>query len=96
MPWMAAGGMLWCMAEHQLDLDSPVPLPQQLAAVLRARIEAGELAGRIPSANDLGADFSVSRDSGLKAIALLKSWGLVTTARGKGTFVIPPEDRPGS
>jgi DNA-binding GntR family transcriptional regulator len=84
------------MAEHQLDLDSPVPLPQQLAAVLRARIEAGELAGRIPSANDLGADFSVSRDSGLKAIALLKSWGLVTTARGKGTFVIPPEDRPGS
>jgi len=68
-------------------------LPQQLAELLRARIESGELVGRIPSANELGADYGCSRDTGLKAISQLKGWGLVTTVRGRGTFVVPEDER---
>jgi DNA-binding GntR family transcriptional regulator len=81
------------MADHRLDPDSPVPLPRQLAGILRARIESGELSGRIPSANELALEYSTSRDTSLKSIGILKSEGLITTARGKGSYVVPPDQR---
>jgi DNA-binding GntR family transcriptional regulator len=76
-----------------LDHDSPVPLWEQLAGLLRADIEAGRLTGRVASAAALARYYSVSRDTALRALAQLASEGLTVARRGRGTFVIPPADR---
>ncbi len=76
-----------------LDHDSPVPLWEQLAGLLRADIEAGRLAGRVASAAALARYYSVSRDTALRALAQLAAEGLTVARRGRGTFVVRPEDR---
>lgn len=74
------------MAENDLDLDRPEPIYVQLAAILRAQMEHGELTGRIPSAVQLGRQYGCSRDSALHAIGVLAAEGLVVTVHGRGTF----------
>jgi DNA-binding GntR family transcriptional regulator len=76
-----------------IDPDSPDPLWLQLAAVLRDAIERGELVGRIPSAVQLGRTWQVSRDTALHAISQLQGEGLIVSQRGRGSFVVRPEDR---
>jgi GntR family transcriptional regulator len=70
-----------------LDPDSPDPLWQQLADLLRADIAEGRLTGRVPSAAALGIAYHVSRDTALKALGQLASEGLTVARRGRGTFV---------
>jgi DNA-binding GntR family transcriptional regulator len=43
-----------------LDHDLGVPLHEQLADILRARIKSGEYTGRLPSARHLAQEFEVS------------------------------------
>jgi GntR family transcriptional regulator len=76
----------------QLDPDAPVPLYAQLAAILRGQIERGEIAGRVPSAVQLGRRFGCSRDTALHALEIVKGEGLVTTVHGVGTFTVPQQD----
>jgi GntR family transcriptional regulator len=68
---------------------TPVPPYQQLAAILRGQIESGELAPgqQLPSALTLAGAYQVSAPTVKKALALLKSEGLVTGVAGYGTFV---------
>jgi hypothetical protein len=70
-----------------LDHDSPVPLWQQLAILLRADITEGRLTGRVPSAAALALAYHVSRDTALRALAELAAEGLTVAHRGRGTFV---------
>jgi GntR family transcriptional regulator len=72
----------------RLDPDDPVPLYQQLAGLLRVAIRSGELAGRMPSAVQLGEQYETSRDTVLRALAILKAEGLVTTSHGRGSFTV--------
>jgi DNA-binding GntR family transcriptional regulator len=68
---------------------TPVPPYRQLAALLRAQIESGELATgqQLPSVVTLAAEYEVSTPTVKKALSLLKDEGLVTGVAGYGTFI---------
>ncbi len=73
----------------EYDPLAPVPRYKQIAAILRGRIEAGELeADRpIPSEAQIQQEFGVARETGRKAVALLREEGWVVTVPGLGTYV---------
>ena len=88
------------MIMHDIDHEGPEPPYRQLAAIVAARIESGQLApGRpIPSETQLCQEFGVSRGTARKAVRVLREDGLVFTVRGRGTYVTAREhtttDRP--
>lgn len=73
----------------------PVPRYAQLAAILRAQIESGELAADrpIPSKRVIKERYGVSGTTTDRAVQVLKDAGLVVTVPGLGLFVLPPEKR---
>jgi len=73
----------------EYDPLAPVPRYKQIAAILRGRIEAGELeADRpIPSEARIQQEFGVARETARKAVALLREEGWVVTVPGLGTYV---------
>ena len=62
---------------------------RQLAALIRERIESGELASGypVPSVSQLTGEHSVSRDTVRKAFDILRADGLIVTVQGKGSYV---------
>jgi DNA-binding GntR family transcriptional regulator len=68
---------------------------RQLAAVLRERIRGGELAPgqRMPSEKDLHDEFGLARETVRRALAILRSEGLVEVRHGHGTFVVEAPGR---
>ena len=70
-----------------LDHDSPVPLHQQLADLLRGQIAAGQLAGRVPSILGLAQEHGVSHRTAAHALTTLRDEGLIISVRGKGYYV---------
>jgi DNA-binding GntR family transcriptional regulator len=72
-----------------LDHDSPVPLFEQLAALLRAGIDSGAITGRLPSELTLTQQYGISRGTAHRAVMILVDAGYVRISRGKGTFVVP-------
>lgn len=79
--------------DDQLDEADPRPLWQQLADLLRSRIERGELAGRLEAETALAQHYGVSRDTVRRALADLARDRLIRSTRGRGTFVVPPGER---
>lgn len=77
------------MVGYMIDPDGPEPLYSQVAAILRARIESGELPPNrpIPGIPHLQQEFGVARGTVMKAVEILRSEGLVHTVQGRGTFV---------
>lgn len=75
-----------------VDQFSAVPLYRQLAEIMRARIESGELArlDPLPSEATLEQDFGVGRDTVRSALAVLREEGLIFTIQARGSFVGPP------
>jgi DNA-binding GntR family transcriptional regulator len=71
-----------------LDHDSPVALYEQLAAILRGRIERGELTGRVPSVKTLAQEYEVAQGTAERALALLRQAGILRSAMGRGHFVV--------
>jgi GntR family transcriptional regulator len=76
-----------------IDYDAPTPPFRQLAAILRARIEAGEITSRVPGERPLAREFGVAVVTVRKAMEVLREQGLIRTEPGWGSFVIKPEDR---
>lgn len=78
-----------------IDHEAETPPFAQLAAILRAQIESGELRpGRaLPSLTYLMQHYGLSRNTVRRAIAVLTEEGLVRTRPGWGTFVVPPGER---
>jgi len=72
-----------------LDKDSDRPLFKQIADLLRAQIESGELepGGKLPSETQLMETFRVARMTVRQALALLKAEGLLVSEHGRGVFV---------
>ncbi|MFG3418759.1 GntR family transcriptional regulator [Micromonospora sp. NPDC048063] len=68
---------------------------RQIAAALRAAIDAGEHppGSRLPTEAELAAEYDVSRETVRRALAVLKAAGLVTTATSQGTVVARPPVR---
>lgn len=81
------------MLRSSLKRQHPVPLYQQLAATLRARIESRKYhtPERLPSERELAVRFHVSRMTVRQAIDELAREGLVAGRVGKGTFIIEPK-----
>lgn len=75
-----------------IDQFSAVPYYRQLADVIRARIESGELErfDPLPSESTLEQDFGLGRDTVRKALAVLRDEGLIFTIQARGSFVGPP------
>jgi DNA-binding GntR family transcriptional regulator len=64
---------------------------RQIAAWLRARIEAGEFRpgeDPLPSEKDLVQLFGVARDTARRAVQVLRDEGLVVTVPQRGTYVV--------
>lgn len=79
--------------DEDLDRDGIAPLYEQLAALLRRKIERGELAGRVPSEPTLVQEYGVSRGTAGRAVQILVDDGLVRYSSGRGAFVIPKSER---
>jgi DNA-binding GntR family transcriptional regulator len=77
-----------------LDHDSPVPLYQQLAALLRAEIDARRIQIRVPAELTLTQRYGISRGTAHRAVMILVDSGYARISRGKGTFVVPEDERP--
>lgn len=67
---------------------------RQLADLLRNQIESGELGPgeSLPSELRLAEEYGISRTTVRQAIAQLRTEGLVTVERPRGTFVRVPEE----
>ena len=70
-----------------LDHDPPVPLHQQLTAMLRGQIERGEITGRVPSILTLAQEHEVSHRTAARALTTLRDEGLIISVTGKGYYV---------
>lgn len=72
-----------------MTLQPQTPRYQQLAQLLRERIESGALAPgeALPGAAALARDHGVSQATAQNAVTLLRREGLVTSRQGAGTFV---------
>ena len=79
-----------------LDFEGREPLYRQLAGILRAMIDSGEIppGRRLPSKRAIEQRWGVSQQTTERALAILKDEGLIETSMGRGMFVTWPEDRP--
>jgi GntR family transcriptional regulator len=74
---------------HPIFGSTPIPRYVQLADLFRQRVDKGEWppGSRLPSIEELMAQFDVARVTVRQAIALLADEGLLSPERGRGTFV---------
>lgn len=74
-----------------VDLWRAEPLYEQLAAILRGKIESGEWppGHKIPSELALQQIYDVGRGTVRKALAQLRDEGHIVTFDGRGSFVPP-------
>lgn len=75
-----------------VDHESNVPPYRQVAAILRARIESGELRPkqRLPSIAGLVQEYGIARTTAAKALKVLVDEGLAEVVPGWGTYVTDP------
>ena len=73
----------------EFDPLGPVPRYRQIADIIRARIESGELEPDrpIPSEASIMGEFAVARATARHAVAVLDEEGLVTRVPGVGVCV---------
>src|SRR5215468_10568900 len=79
----AHGGNAGTMIDH----GSPVPLHEQLTALLRGQIESGELQGRVPSILTLAQEYGISHRTAQRSLETLRDEGTIISVRGKGYYV---------
>lgn len=79
----------------QLDKTSAIPLYEQLRKALLGAITSGKLeAGtKLPTEDELCAQFEISRPVARQAYNMLIEEGFVERMRGRGTFVKAPDTR---
>ena len=77
-----------------LEREAPVPLYHQLELQLRDAIEAGRYrpGERLPTEGELQRAYNVSRVTVRTALRRLEEDGLISTQRGRGTFVTSQAD----
>jgi GntR family transcriptional regulator len=79
-----------------VDHLSGTPVYLQLAAILRAAIQRGEIEPDrpLPSYTTLMQEHGVARGTTAKAVQVLVSEGLVRIVPGRGAYVVPRDKRP--
>ena len=91
LPLRAHAPYGWAMCAGAIDPRSAMPKYQQLAAWLREKITAGELAGRLPAEKQMAAEYGVSVFTVRRALDVLRAEGLVRTWLGSGSEAVPPD-----
>ncbi|GAB3856474.1 hypothetical protein GCM10029963_52910 [Micromonospora andamanensis] len=78
-----------------IDFGAERAVYQQLADLVRASIESGEIApgGLLPSSKTLEQTYGVSRETVRRALAVLRAEGLVITEPSYGTRVREASER---
>ncbi len=68
----------------------------QVADVIAGRIEDGTYPpeGRLPAEMEFVAEFGCSRESVRRGFQELRERGLIETVKGKGSYVLPVDERP--
>ena len=80
---------------RKIDRDSGEPPWAQLRDILGAAILAGELTGRLPSAERIGQEQDgMAANTVSKALYALRDEGLLVSRKGWGWAVVPPAERP--
>ena len=74
----------------KIDLRSPEPSYLQLAAILRARIESGQIppGEALPSITYLVQETGLAVGTIRKAVKVLSDDGLVVTVSGRGSYAV--------
>ncbi|SFO14271.1 regulatory protein, gntR family [Actinomadura madurae] len=77
----------------EIDHEGPRPVYVQVADIIAARIDAGDLQPDrpIPSEARMAEEFGVARLTARRAVRELRDRGLVVTVPGRGTFVRPAD-----
>lgn len=70
-----------------INREAPEWPYEQVAAILRARIKAGELGRKLPSYMALAQELDVAPMTIQRALRILKDEGLIYGKPGLGTFV---------
>lgn len=78
----------------RIDEQSPLHPYEQVAAWLREEIRARRIGPRVPPLLELAAQTSASVATVRRALKILSSEGLTYVVRGRGTFVVPEDQRP--
>jgi GntR family transcriptional regulator len=88
---MISRATLISMGRLVIDPHAPEPSYQQLASLLRARIESGEIGPReaLPSITYLTGETGLAVGTVRRAIGVLVEEGLAYTVPGRGTFARP-------
>ena len=61
----------------------------QAANIIAARIETGEITGRLPAERVLARELGVADQTLRHSMKVLRERGLIITRQGRGTFVAP-------
>lgn len=95
---MAGLGAVATVRRMTIDREGPIPPYRQIAAILRTRIETGDIppGRRIPSMVEMEQEYGVARDTLRKAVQVLKDEGLVATVQGMGVYVVERGGKPAS
>lgn len=82
-------GSLVTYGQTMIDHEGPVPIYQQLAAILRDRIRNGELPPNraVPSVARLQQEYGIARGTVLHTLKVLSDEGLIYAVPGRGMFV---------
>lgn len=80
-----------------IDLDSTIPIVEQLHAEIRHAIASGLLrpGDPLPTVRQLADDLGINLNTVARAYRLLESDGLVTSIRGRGSVVRSAREAPG-
>ncbi|MGI9009460.1 MAG: GntR family transcriptional regulator [Streptosporangiaceae bacterium] len=72
-----------------VDHEGPRPVYLQVADLLRASIERGDIAAdrAIPSESRLMQEHGIARETARKAVRVLADEGLVYAVQGRGVYV---------
>ena len=80
-----------------IDLDSPVPIYEQLVLEIQRLVERGlfQSENQLPPVRELARDLGVNFNTVARSYRILEEQGLVSVQQGRGTFVLehpyPPE-----
>jgi DNA-binding transcriptional regulator YhcF (GntR family) len=81
-----------------IDLDSPVPLAEQVRVGIRHAIAGGEVrpGDSLPAVRQLAGDLGINFNTVARAYRELEQEGLVVSRRGRGTVVAASESSGGA